>query len=270
MKKMGKTAALLAAAAAVFALSLWGPEALARYRDKSVFLQVHQQQTGQANEGYRYTLSANQRLGILAAGLQSQAFSENSVYGSENLQTQQLGSTYAFVENQNGPTGREITQEQIYETCNVQLETFVQLGILPSGVKEVDAQSYSAVLYSAIDVPEPRNSVAVWKVGLSEDRNNTDKSHRLIDAYIDADSGKIYEFYVRTDLRWEDIDPDAVLDAWQEYMGLEGRRPFESDNPLLETTPYYKKYVFEGMDGGKTVVTVGFYEGIKELFLKIS
>lgn len=53
-------------------------------------------------------------------------------------------------------------------------------------------------------------------------------------------------------------------------MRLEAPGDYESENPLLETTPYFKKYVFEGMDGANTVVTVGFYEGINELFLKIS
>ena len=41
-------------------------------------------------------------------------------------------------------------------------------------------------------------------------------------------------------------------------------------NPLGETTPYFRKYSFEGMEEGSTVVTVGFYEDINELFLKIS
>ena len=36
------------------------------------------------------------------------------------------------------------------------------------------------------------------------------------------------------------------------------------------TTPYYIKYQVPGMDGGNTIVTIGFYEGINELFLKIS
>lgn len=52
-------------------------------------------------------------------------------------------------------------------------------------------------------------------------------------------------------------------------MGLGSPEPYESENPLLETTPYYKKYVFPGMGDARTIVTVGFYEGINELFLKI-
>ena len=58
--------------------------------------------------------------------------------------------------------------------------------------------------------------------------------------------------------------------VWAAYMGLGEPSPYESDNPLLETTPYFRKYVFAGMGNGQTVVTLGFYEGINELFLKVS
>ena len=66
------------------------------------------------------------------------------------------------------------------------------------------------------------------------------------------------------------MNPDKIVDAWADYMGLSGKQEFDSDNPLLENTPYYKKYRFEGIGEENTVVTVGFYEGINELFLKIS
>ena len=89
-------------------------------------------------------------------------------------------------------------------------------------------------------------------------------------AYIDADDGKIYEFYVRSPLDWEDIDTDALIEQWSSYMGLTAPEEYETENPLLETTPYYKKYVFSGMGGERTIVTIGFYDGIHELFLKIS
>ncbi|MDE6944171.1 MAG: hypothetical protein K2P66_07080, partial [Lachnospiraceae bacterium] len=68
----------------------------------------------------------------------------------------------------------------------------------------------------------------------------------------------------------EEIDADALVEAWGSYMGLSAPQAYETDNPLLETTPYYKKYVFSGSSEERTVVTIGFYEGINELFLKIS
>lgn len=190
--------------------------------------------------------------------------------GASDVDYQELEGTYAFVVNHRGPSGEEITDEEIYETCNNGLDTLSSLGILPESVKKVEKASYNAVLYSAIDVLEPRNNVAVWKLSLSNSQKNANKENRLIDAYIDADNGKLYEVYVRTSLTWEEINPDEIMEKWSDYMGISAPQPYESVNPLLETTPYFKKYVFPGIGSGNTVVTIGFYEGINELFIKIS
>ena len=126
------------------------------------------------------------------------------------------------------------------------------------------------MLYSAIDVLEPQNNMAVWRVSLSTSHQNADKANRLIDAYIDADSGKIYSFYARTDSLWSQMDPEEMMDAWGGYLGLTGREAYDSDNPLMETTPDFVKYRFPGMEERSTIVTIGFYEGINELFIKLT
>ena len=256
-------------------ISIWGPEALAKYKDQGILDRVHTESVENAGEGYRYQMNSNEKLYILSCCLSSQTFpeSETSAMTHESdaeVEYQELEGSYAFVVNRRGPSGREITDEQIYATCNEGLGLLKEKGILPEQVREVDASSYDVTLYSAIDVLEPRNNVAVWKMSLSNSQKNADKANRLMDAYIDADDGKIYEFYVRTPLLWEDIDADALMMEWAEYMGLGEPSPYESDNPLLETTPYFRKYVFTGMGNGQTVVTLGFYEGINELFLKVS
>lgn len=267
-------AAWLVAALAIL-ISVWGPEILGKYRDKEVLDKIHVETVEEAKEGYRYRLNANEKVYILSKCLSSQILPEseqNSLTRTGNVEVdyQELEGAYAFVVNHKGPSGREITDQQIYETCNQGIEALKELDILPKEVKAVEKVAYDAVLYSAIDVLEPRNNVAVWKVSLSNSQKNANKENRLIDAYIDADSGKIYEFYVRTVLSWEEIDPDELVEKWSSYMGMSAPNAYESDNPLLETTPYYKKYVFSGMGDARTVVTIGFYEGINELFLKIS
>lgn len=267
--------ALLLVVVLVMVLSIWGPEALAKYKDKEILDEAHAETVEAAGEGYRYTLNANEKLYILSCCLSSQTLPETEMNaltgtGTDGIDYQDLEGTYAFVVNYKGPSGKEITDEQIYETCNNELNTLKEIGILPEEIKEVDTASYDATLYSAIDVLEPRNNVAVWKVSLSNSQTNANKENRLIDAYIDADDGKIYEFYVRTPLLWEDIDTDVIIEEWSKYMGLGSPEPYESDNPLLETTPYFKKYVFAGMGEDRTIVTIGFYEGINELYLKIS
>ena len=267
--------ALLLVVVLVMVFSIWGPEALAKYKDKEILDEAHAETVEAAGEGYRYTLNANEKLYILSCCLSSQTLPETEMNaltgtGTEGIDYQDLEGTYAFVVNYKGPSGKEITDEQIYETCNNELNTLKEIGILPEEIKEVDTASYDATLYSAIDVLEPRNNVAVWKVSLSNSQTNANKENRLIDAYIDADDGTIYEFYVRTPLLWEDIDTDVIIEEWSKYMGLGSPEPYESDNPLLETTPYFKKYVFAGMGEDRTIVTIGFYEGINELYLKIS
>lgn len=56
----------------------------------------------------------------------------------------------------------------------------------------------------------------------------------------------------------------------ERIYGPYGSEPYEAANPLMESTPYFKKYVYSGMGNEETIVTIGFYEGINELFLKIS
>ena len=186
------------------------------------------------------------------------------------MEYEEFGGSYAFVINHQGPSGREITDEEIYETCNHMIIDLKELNILPVSVKEISSSDYDAVLYSAIDVLEPRNNVSVWKVSLSTNQKNANKENRLLDAYLDADTGKVYEFYARTELRWEDIDPDEIIEKWSNYLGIGTPSDYEPENPLLENTPYYKKYVIHGNNEETTIVTIGFYEGINELFLKIS
>lgn len=275
MKNTARYLAVFLAVVIVIAVSIWGPEALAKYKDKGILNEPHIELVMEAGEGYRYQMNVNEKLYILSRCLGSQALSESEnaltfYAGNANLGYEDLEGSYAFVRKYNGPSGNEITDEQIYMTCNEGLAMLKALNILPEEVRDVDAASYNATLYSAIDVLEPRNNVAVWKMELSNSQRNADKENRLIDAYIDADDGKIYEFYARTSLQWEDIDTDAIIGAWGNYMGLGAPAAYESDNPLLETTPYFKKYVFSGMGDGRTIVTVGYYEGINEIFLKIS
>lgn len=273
MKKQMLNFFLILLTVVVVAFSIWGPEALSGYKDKGVLNRIQTKEEEAEGAGYRYRLSSNEKLYILSRCLNNQVIpeSEQSALTREtDEEYQELTGTYAFVVNHKGPSGQEITDEEIYATANEEIRTLKELGILPETIKEVQSSSYEAVLYSAIDVPEPRNNVSVWKVSLSGSVQNSNKKNRLIDVYIDADDGKIYEFYARTELKWEEINPDEMIEKWSSYMGLGNPEEYETDNPLLETTPYYKKYVFAGTGDERTIVTIGFYEGINELFLKIS
>ncbi|MCI8529415.1 MAG: hypothetical protein HFH82_09730 [Lachnospiraceae bacterium] len=254
-------------------MAVWGPEELARYRDREILNQIRMQETETEMEGYRYSMSSNEKLYILSKCLYYQSLPESDqntptrVYGD----SQEFAGSYALVMNRKGEDGSELSESVGIALCNKGIEELKENSIIPSEVKELTENSYSAVLYSAIDGLEPRNNVLVWKISLSTGKQNADKKNRMLDAYVDADTGKIYEFYVRTAInKWEDVDAEEIVKAWAEYMGLGEPQPYENVNPLSETTPYFRKFSFAGPEENSTIVTIGFYEGINELFLKIS
>lgn len=275
-KKAGGLAAI-ALTVLILLAAVLGPEQMARYKDRSALNEITFEETENLNQGYRYILSSNEKLYLLSECLSRQVLPESELSavtraetGDADMGYEGLMGSYAFVTNRQGPSGKEIADEEIFSICNQELAALKELGILSESVKEVAPSSYSAVLYSAIDVLEPQNNMAVWRVSLSTSHQNADKANRLIDAYIDADSGKIYSFYARTDSLWSQMDPEEMMDAWGGYLGLTGREAYDSDNPLMETTPDFVKYRFPGMEERSTIVTIGFYEGINELFIKLT
>lgn len=272
--KWNRNAAVIALAALVLLFAVLGPEQIARYQDRSALNQITVEESDDSSEGYRYTMSSNEKLYLLAQSLEHQVQPESELSAmtkssASEVDYEELMGSYAFVVNRQGPSGKEITDEEIYEICNREMDTLKEQGIMPETVQPVESADYSAVLYSAIDVLEPRNNMSVWRVSLTSVQQNTDKANRLIEAYVDADTGKIYGFYARTESTWADMEPESMLKSWSEYLGLTGMEPYTSENPLLEMASQYEKYRFPGMDEGSTIVTIGFYEGINEFFIKI-
>lgn len=260
-------------AVVVILAALWGPEWIAARRDERLLNSITTEAVEGA-EGYRYRMSINQKLYLLGRCLSSQTLPESELRFLTRVDNEagnygEMTGTYAFVENRQQPGEGQIQEEAVYEACNREIQTLKEQGILPGEVKEVSEDSYEAVICSVIDVLEPRNNLSVWKISMSTDVRNADKSNRFLDIYLDADTGKIYEFYVRTGQQWDDIDTDAMIDRYAEYLELTGLEKNEDQNPLLETTPYFAKYTFPGEEEGSTTVTIGYYEGIRELFLKV-
>ena len=257
----------------VILAALWGPEWIADRRDERILNSITTEAVEGA-EGYRYRMSSNQKLYLLGRCLSSQVLPESELRSLTRVDNEtgtygEMTGTYAFVENRQQPAEGQIQEETVFEDCNREIGVLKEQGILPREVKEVSEDSYEAVICSAIDVLEPRNNLSVWKISLSTDVQNADKSNRFLDIYMDADTGKIYEFYVRTGQEWESIDPEAMIAQYADYLELTGRENYEDPNPLLETTPYFQKFTFPGEEDGSTTVTIGYYEGIRELFLKV-
>ena len=261
---------LISAAVVIVVLAVWGPEALARYRDKGILNQIQARETEKGAEGYRYSLSGSEKVYILSKCLNSQTQPESEQNALTRTEEEpDLTGTYAFVANKKETLAEGTSESDGIELCNQGIRELKGRGILPEEVKEIQEMSYQAVLYSAIDVPEPRNSVLVWKVSQGTAVQNT--ASCLLEAYVDADTGRVYEFYARTEISsWEELDADGIAAAWAEYMELEAPVEYENANPLAENTPYFKKYCFAGTEEDGIVVTIGFYEGINEIYLKIS
>ncbi|MGL5436727.1 MAG: hypothetical protein ACRDBO_15195 [Lachnospiraceae bacterium] len=256
MKRRGVQVLFFIFTVGTIVLSILGPEALSNYKDKTILNQIHIQTAEAVGQGYRYALNSTEKLYIVSQALSSQ--------------NQQMTGHYAFVLNYQEPDDKAITDAEIFDICNQELAYLHELGILPGTLEPVEKTLYEAVLYTAIDVLEPRNHVAVWKLSLSNIQKNSNKQKRVIDIYLDADSRKVYQIFVRTDSEWENIDTDFIMETWSRYMEIEIPIVHEQGNPLMETTPYFSNYAVTGEGDEKTVVTIGFYEGINELFLKIS
>ncbi|MDE6914369.1 MAG: hypothetical protein K2P35_11855, partial [Lachnospiraceae bacterium] len=205
--------------------AIWGPEQLSKYRDRYTLNKIQSEMVEGNGEGYRYSLNSNEKLYILSKCLTNQVLPESEASALTKVQTDMdygnLTGNYAFVVNHQEPSDKEITEEQIYERCNEELAKMHTLAILPEEVRNVTSATHSAVLYSAIDVLEPRNNLSVWKISLRTGQQNANKEGCLLDVYIDADTGLVYEFYVRTaGSTWVDIDSDNMVEQWSEYLGL--------------------------------------------------
>ena len=74
---------LIPAVILIVGLAVWGPEELARYRDRAILNQIQTQETETGTEGYRYSLSGNEKVYILSKCLNSQAQPESD----QNAQT---------------------------------------------------------------------------------------------------------------------------------------------------------------------------------------
>lgn len=272
--KVGVNILFVFGVALVVLLSLVGPERWALYLDQNSMNQIIESPMEEMSGGYQYALSANEKLYILSSGLNNMVLPETELSEKTNIISEELyeelNGSYVLVTNYQGLKEYEIQSSEVVEHVNSEIKILKDLGIIPTSVKEIDSTAYHSQLYSAIDLKEPGNNLTVWKVSLVSSHVNADKSKRVLDIYLDAETGKIYEFYVRVDTVWEKLEPEKIIMSWSEYLGLQDVKKYENDNPLLETTPYYLKYQVPGIDGNNTIVTIGFYEGINELFLKIS
>ena len=74
----------------VIVLAIWGPEALAKYKDRDILGETYVENVEEAGEGYRYTLNANEKLYILSCCLSSQTIPESELNALTRTETEEV------------------------------------------------------------------------------------------------------------------------------------------------------------------------------------
>ena len=264
---------LLVATAAIVVWVVLGPDMLAGYNDAMVLDRVSTEPAAGLAGGFRYRLTANERVFILSMALQNRVLPQSDyavLTRGNTTRGLEPWATFAYTENRRGPSPGELTADDAARACAVSLEQLRASGALPECRFEPETDPYDIQFYTAVDMLDPQKYISVWQIVYDQDRPAADYRGALLEAWLDAETGKLYGFSLRSETEPENFDPGAIMDAWRAYAEVGGAEMLTGDNPLWETTPHYQKYTIDGMGSEKTVVTVGYYEGIHEIFLRIT
>lgn len=219
--------------------------------------------------GFEYSLTTNEKLYILSNALNNRTLPQSDYYARtrwlESISNPQIQS-YAFQQVTNEADYNEEKRKQAFSTLKTELDILSEKNILPELDFGADLEDYEAVLFSAIDILEPQKHVVVWQISYSGITFTGD----LVDCIMDAKTNKIYSVSIRTEKTWADYNTDEIVRLWAEYIGLSTPEPYISDSPLMEDATNYQKYFVNDQDGNKTIITMGYYEGVYEFFIKIA
>ncbi|MCL1807074.1 MAG: hypothetical protein FWG31_05165 [Oscillospiraceae bacterium] len=268
MKKTLSYLLVIVPAAIIILLASVGPSVLTGLNDQNALDRVETQPVVGLAEGFRYSLNPNERLYILSMALQNRAIPQTDFAALIRGRTAESLSSYVYTENRSGPSFGELTLEEAQKACGAALSELTATGAIPECLYELD--NCETRLYTAVELSDPQKNISVWQITTAYGNPMTAARGALLEAWLDAEDGTLYAFALRTETPPEAFDPDAVIRAWCGITGLTGAEPLTEDNPLLETTPHYRKYVIEGAEHERTVVTVGYYEGINEIILRIT
>ena len=264
MKKKEKLLYALAGFAVfgIIAATVLIPKIISWYYDATAVGAVHLENTG--DEDAREDLNADEKLYIVSNALNNRILPQSDHFAAIRWQDifNNKTQSYAFQ-----PIYRE--SEYNPEACakalnalKTELDLLNEKGVLPDLGFNPDHNDYEASLFSAIDIRKPQKNVTVWQINF----NGTIIRNGLVDCIMDAQTHRLYSVSIRAEKLWAQYDADNIIRLWAEYLGAGAPQPYQPDNPLVEDATYYQKYTLDG----KTVVTVGYYEGIGEFFIKIT
>lgn len=267
-----KYAAVMILVAAVILLSIFLPTKLSQVFDRSLLDIVQKEEGNNSPESFRYSLTTPERLYILSMALDNRNILQSDYAASlreKAIRTnrEDTAASYAYVENVRGLAQSEMDGASAMRICNSELAAIVKEGL---GIDDFQVMnSCRQTLYSAVDILEPQKNVSVWHIEYDTNLPPAGSTFALMEAYVDAETGKIYGFALRAE-QLADFDADKLAKAWMAQLEITDLGDITENNPLIEAATQYKKFATEGMAFEKTVFTVGFYEGVNEVFVRIT
>ena len=257
---------LLICAASVAAI--YGPARVLHHYDHAALDVVLLEEKDAAVEGYQYALSVDEKLHVLSNALNNRILPQSEYFaamrshdGLSDTRTQ----SYAFQPVYYETEFNDETRSAAFASLLRELSLLTEAGILPSPGFAPNPNAYDVALFTAIDVLEPRKSVTVWEFGF----NGANIRNGLVDCIMDAQTNKIYSVSIRAIDSLDYYHPDEVIRIWAGYVGSSDPEPHPPGSSINEDATYYSRYAIHGMAGEQVIVTVGYYEGIEELFIKI-
>ena len=255
----------------VVIVSIFGPKALSIYSDRKILNNVIVEDTD--IEGYKYSLTPKEKLYILSNAIDNKVLIQSDFSAStrlrSNLEKTQTQS-YALIANFNNVELNDDTKQKTIENLEKEFSILQKEGIIPQFTFDTNIKSYDIRLFSALDILEPKKTVRVWHIETNSETFSSKRYKSYISCDTDFETGKLYNFSFRSDKDWDFYDPDNIIKKWCEHVGAGTPVNFIPINPSIEETKFYKKYAIEDDNQDKTIITIGFYEGVNEFFLKIS
>ena len=267
-----KYAAIVTLVTAVIILSIFMPAKLSRIYDSSLLDTIQREEESSFPESFRYSLTTTERLYILSMALNNRNILQSDYAASlreKAIRTNRddNAASFAYVENKRGPAQGEITAENAMEICYSELSAIISDALGIDGFAATNPCSQT--LYSAVDMLEPQKNVSVWQIEYTSAVPPANLPFSLMEAHVDAETGKIYSFAFRMDQEVQ-FNEDRLAEIWLNRLNITEFENITENSPWPETTKLRKKFATDGMGHEKTVFSVGFYEGINEVFVRIT
>ena len=253
---------------AIIAMIFLIPE-ITRHYDSVILGSIILEEKAAEVEGYKYNLSMDEKLYLLSNALNNRILPQSDYFAAIRLQDSIFNTqtqSYAFQPVYKDSEYNSNTRLSALNALKAELALLAEQGILPKIDFDPQADLYEAALFSAIDILEPKKNLTVWQISFS----GAIISEGLVECIMDAQNHKLYSVFLRAAETWDHYDADEVIGLWAEYLGISAPEPYIPSSPLIEDATYYQKYAVNATEDDKTIVTVGYYEGIQEFFIKIN